>query len=166
MKERSEAEVLNRMAAYCSSAERCASDIRKKIDDAGLSEDAAARIIERLKSERFIDESRFARFFVNDKLRFNKWGRIKISYELYRKGIASNIIDEAIASIDENMYRSILEDLLKSKKRSTKGKDNKEIFNKLMRFAAGRGFEGGITIGCLKEIFNRMDNDDYNEDLE
>lgn len=45
------------------------------------------RIVSRLLQERFIDESRFARYFVNDKLRFNKWGRVKINYEMQRKGI-------------------------------------------------------------------------------
>lgn len=41
------------------------------------SPDASERIIARLLKERFIDESRYTRFFVNDKLRFNKWGRDK-----------------------------------------------------------------------------------------
>ena len=36
------------------------------------SPDASERIIARLLKERFIDESRYTRFFVNDKLRFNK----------------------------------------------------------------------------------------------
>ena len=46
---------------------------RKTIDAAGLPPDASERIIARLLKERFIDESRYTRFFVNDKLRFNKW---------------------------------------------------------------------------------------------
>lgn len=165
MKEKSEAEMLNRMAAYCSATERCTSDVRKKIENGGLSKEAADRIIDWLKNERFIDESRYARFFVNDKLRFNKWGRVKISYELYKKGISSNVRDEAIGLIDEKEYRSTLMDLLKSKRKTTKGRDQKDISNKLLRFAAGRGFESGITILCLKGLFDDIDEEDYHEDL-
>lgn len=65
------------------------------------SPDASERIIARLLKERFIDESRYTRFFVNDKLRFNKWGRVKIGYELYKKNIPSPIREESLAAIDE-----------------------------------------------------------------
>ena len=89
MKQLNEAEMLHRAAAYCSTAERCIQDIEKKIKAAGLSQEENDRILSRLLKERFIDESRFARYFVNDKLRFNKWGRIKINHELQKKGIPS-----------------------------------------------------------------------------
>ena len=106
MKEITEPEMLHRAAAYCSAAERCIQDVQKKIDAAGLPPDASERIIARLLKERFIDESRYTRFFVNDKLRFNKWGRVKIGYELYKKNIPSPIREESLAAIDEGEYRS------------------------------------------------------------
>ena len=149
MKEITEPEMLHRAAAYCSAAERCIQDVQKKIDAAGLPPDASERIIARLLKERFIDESRYTRFFVNDKLRFNKWGRVKIGYELYKKNIPSPI-----------------RDLLKSKKKSTKGKDERDLFNKLLRFAAGRGFESRITLNCLSQLFKGIDCEDYADDME
>lgn len=166
MKEITEPEMLHRAAAYCSAADRCVQDVQKKIDAAGLPPEAAERIIARLLKERFIDESRYARFFVNDKLRFNKWGRVKIAYELYKKNIPASIKEEALAGIDENEYRSLLLDLLKSKKKSTKGKDERDLFNKLLRFAAGRGFESRIAIDCLRQLFKGTDCDEYADDLE
>ena len=153
MKEITEPEMLHRAAAYCSAAERCIQDVQKKIDAAGLPPDASERIIARLLKERFIDESRYTRFFVNDKLRFNKWGRVKIGYELYKKNIPSPIREESLA-------------LLKSKKKSTKGKDERDLFNKLLRFAAGRGFESRITLNCLSQLFKGIDCEDYADDME
>ena len=87
MEQITEAEMLRRAAAYCSTAERCIQDVQKKIKAAGLTQEEGERIIARLLQEKFIDEHRFARYFVNDKLRFNKWGRIKIAYELQKKNI-------------------------------------------------------------------------------
>ena len=116
MKQISESEMLHRAAAYCSASERCIQDVEKKIKAAGLTGEESDRIVARLLEERFIDESRFARYFVNDKLHFNKWGRIKINYEMQRKGIPSDIRSEALAGIDEQEYQSILLSLLKSKK--------------------------------------------------
>lgn len=155
--------MLHRAAAYCSAGERCIQDMEKKIKAAGLTEEESDRIIARLLEERFIDESRFARYFVNDKLRFNKWGRVKINYEMQRKGIPSGIRSEALAGIDEQEYCSILLSLLKSKKKATRGKNDREIYAKLLRFAFGRGFETKETNGCLKQLF---DGNDFEDDFE
>ena len=51
MKEKTEEELLHRLAAYCSSAERCIQDVEKKIQAAGLPEEAGERIICRLQQE-------------------------------------------------------------------------------------------------------------------
>ena len=151
--------MLHRAASYCSASERCIQDVEKKIKAAGLTEEESDRIA-RLQQERFIDENRFAYYFVNDKLRFNKWGRIKINYEMQRKGIPTNIRSEALAGIDNQEYQSILLSLLKNKKKTIRGKDNREIYTKLLRFAAGRGFETRETNSCLKQVLNENDYDD------
>lgn len=164
MKQLSESEALHRAAAYCSTAERCIQDVEKKILAAGLSREAAERIISYLIKEKFIDESRFCRSFVNDKLRFNKWGRVKIAYELRKKNVPSSASSEALAAMDEKEYRDILLSLLKMKKRGLKGKDERDIFHKLLRFAAGRGFESKETIQCLRQL--DADCDDYENDME
>lgn len=161
MKEYTEAEMLHKAAAYCTGSERCIQEVANKISQGGLSAEASQRIIDRLVQEKFIDERRYSLSFVSDKLRFNKWGRIKIGYELQRKQISQTIRQEALDSIDDTLYRSILFDLLKNKKRTTKGKDERDLFNKLLRFAAGRGFESQETITCLKRLFNENDYDDY-----
>ncbi|MEG1544772.1 MAG: regulatory protein RecX [Tannerellaceae bacterium] len=169
MKQLSEAEMLHRAAAYCSAAERCIQDVEKKTEAAGLSEEATARIIARLVSEKFIDESRYTRSFINDKLHFGKWGRIKIAYELHKKGIPPALRLEALAGINEEEYRSTLFNLLKDKKKSVKGRDERDTFNKLLRFAAGRGYESREAVACLKQLFkgNDYEDDEYgDEDME
>jgi regulatory protein len=150
MKQKSESELLHSMAAWCSLAERSMQDVQKKIAATGLPPDAQERIVARLLKEKFIDEDRFARSFVNDKLRFNKWGRIKIAYELTKRGIAPAIRMEALGCIDEQTYRDILLALLKAKQKTTKGANERDIFTKLLRFAAGRGFESKEAVSCLR----------------
>lgn len=74
MKELSEMEVLHRCAAYCSAAERCVQDVKRKMKNAGLPEEACGRLLARLQEGKYIDEERYARSFVNDKLRFTSGG--------------------------------------------------------------------------------------------
>ena len=154
MKQRNEQELLHMAASYCSITERCIEDVRTKIISTGASAEVADRIIKRLLKEKFIDESRYCRSFVKDKFRFNRWGRIKLGYELRQRNIASDIISEAINSIDEDEYESALFALLKEKQRTTKGRNEQDIFNKLYRFATGRGFESSLTVRQLKKLFN------------
>ena len=58
MKQTNEAELLHQCAAYCSVAERCIFDIKKKMETAAISTEAKERIIRRLVEEKFIDEIR------------------------------------------------------------------------------------------------------------
>lgn len=156
---KTESEMLGALAKYCSLAERCIFDVRKKIKAADLPEEAEKRIIDRLVQEKFIDERRFARSFVNDKFKFNHWGRIKIGYELNRKNIKPDIYADAIDAIDEDEYLSVLTDLLSSKKRTTKGRTPQDVFQKLCRFAASRGFESPLIIKTLKSMLKNIDDE-------
>lgn len=164
MKEVSEQEMLHRMAAYCSSAERCVQEVRKKLEATTLPREEADRIVSRLLEEGFIDEQRFARAFVNDKFRFNHWGKVKIGYELRKKAIPPAYIDAALATIPEETYTSDLTTLLKAKLKTMKAKDNRERYYKLLRFAAGRGFSAQEAHACIHTLL--QDTDDYETTLE
>ena len=154
---KSESEMLSTMAKYCSTAERCVNDIRKKIKTEGLTTEAEKRIIDYLLKEKFIDEKRFCRSFVNDKFKFNHWGRTKICYELKNRNISPDVYYEALDSIDDEEYASVLSDLLKSKKRTVSGRSPQDVFQKLCRFAYSRGFEMPLIINTLKSILKNVD---------
>lgn len=156
--------MLHRAAADCTAAERCIQDVEKKLSAAGLPPDAAERIVARLVQEKFIDESRYIRSFVNDKLRFNKWGRVKIAYELRRKHLPENVCAEALTVIDEEEYRALLLSLLKEKKKTIRGKDNRDVFGKLLRFGVGRGFETSEVAACLRTLGTNGTDDEESMD--
>ena len=149
--------MLNTLAKYCSQAERCLYDVRKKMKAEKLSEESEKRIINRLVQEKFIDEKRFCRSFVNDKFKFNHWGRTKICYELKNRNISPDVYYEALDSIDDEEYASVLSDLLKSKKRTVSGRSPQDVFQKLCRFAYSRGFEMPLIINTLKSMFKNID---------
>ena len=142
-------EVLYKLAARCSVSEQCLSDIETKLAKYDLTEEEKTRIVRHLVEEKYVDDRRYAEAFVRDKYRFNKWGRIKIAQGLRMKGIDKEPIDTAMEAIDEQEYIEILRDLIKSKRRSTKGKNDYEINGKLIRFATGRGFEFEAIRQCL-----------------
>ena len=155
----SESEMLKTLAGYCSQAERCIFDIRKKIKPENFSGDAQKRMIDRLLREKFIDEKRYSRSFVHDKFNLNQWGRIKIAYELKLKGIHPDDYSEALETIDQDVYFAVLTDILTTKKRSIKGNSPQDVYQKLFRFAAARGFEPPLIVKILKTILKNIDDD-------
>ncbi|MEQ8533483.1 MAG: hypothetical protein RIB86_16630, partial [Imperialibacter sp.] len=57
------------MAHYCSMQERAIPDVFLKLRNAPLSDDDKKHIVTRLTKEGFLDESRYARAFANDKFK-------------------------------------------------------------------------------------------------
>jgi regulatory protein len=133
-------QALSKAMALCSKAEKCVFDIQQKLEEWGVEQADIQKIIHVLKAERFIDEERYARYFVRDKFRFNQWGKVKIVYMLRQKKIAPSLIEEALQEIDEQVYLDLLVKLLKDKSRKTKFINEYDKKGKLIRFAQSRGF--------------------------
>ena len=156
MKPISPAEALNKAAAYCTLCERCISEVSKKLTTWGVPPAEQQRIIDRLQDEGFINEERYCRAFVNDKLRFNRWGRVKIRAALYEKRLPGEYIAQAIEEIDEEEYMHTLHDLVATKQRELKNEDF-ATKQKIIRFAASRGFEPAKILQIVKCDSYEMD---------
>lgn len=145
-----EAEALNKVASYCSSAEHCRAEINDKLQRWGIAYEAIARILSRLEAEKYIDDERYCRAFVADKFRFAKWGKVKIAQGLYMKKIPSDTAWRYLNEIDEEEYLLILNGLLASKRKSIHAQNEFEQNQKLIRFAMSRGFEIKDIKRCIE----------------
>lgn len=154
-----ETEALSKVAAYCSTAEHCRAEISEKLQRWGIPYDSINRIIKRLEDEKYIDEERYCRAFVNDKFRFAKWGKMKIAQALQLKKISYETSRRFLNEIDEEEYLSILNSLVTAKRKSVHAENEYELNGKLMRFALSRGFE-------MKDIRHCIQVSDENEGFE
>ena len=148
-KEITEQEAYLQLAALCAQAEHCQQEMRDKMRRWEVDETAQNRIIARLVKERYIDDERYARAFVKDKIRYNKWGRRKVQQALWLKHIDADIQQRVLDEIDEKEYLDVLRPLLKQKRKSIKAESDYELNQKLVRFALGRGFGFDIIRQCL-----------------
>lgn len=160
-KEMTEQEAFLQLAALCAQAEHCEQEMRDKLKHWGIDESAQDHIIERLIRERYIDNERYARAFVKDKIRYNKWGRRKVQQALWMKHISDDIQQQVLDEIDEKEYLDVLRPLLKQKRKSIKAESDYELNQKLVRFALSRGFGFDIIRQCLD-----VNEDDFDEDLD
>lgn len=158
-KEMTEQEAYLQLATLCAQAEHCEQEMRDKMKRWEIDETAQNRIIDRLVKERYIDNERYARAFVKDKIRYNIWGRRKVQQALWMKRIDNDIQQRVLDEIDDKEYLDVLRPLLKQKRKSTKAANDYELNQKLVRFALGRGFTFDIIRQCL-EVDEEMDYDD------
>ena len=145
-----EKDALSKAAALCSRRECCVSEIRQKLEQWGAPAESRERIVDRLIDEKYIDESRFARAFALDKLRYNHWGRIKIDQSMRLLGISPDDRRTALDELPADEYRDILQHLVRTKLPTIKASSDYERQGKLMRFLASRGFEPNlVTLGSF-----------------
>ena len=142
---------LSRAMKWCSQAERCRADVQEKLIKWGTPKIYYSRILYDLEQENFIDEARYASAFVNDKFKFNQWGRIKITHALRSRSIPEAAIYEALGRIDEEEYRELAYHLMQKKNEELDEEYNVRK-QKLFRFMASRGFETGIIFDLWERL--------------
>jgi len=133
-------EAINRLKKICSKKEKCLSEIKNKLKEWQINDEDASEIIEILLQENYINEERYVNAFVNDKIKFDKWGKKKIVHELRMKGINETLINKAINDIDEEEYYKILKNLIEKKKKLI-GDSSFETRQKLIRFLISKGYD-------------------------
>ena len=149
MKEVTEQGAYLQLAQLCARGEHCQHDLTEKMRRWGMTDEAQARVMQRLVSERYVDDERYARAFVKDKILYNKWGRRKVEQALWTKRISDDIRTAVLAEVDDEQYVSVLRQLLKQKRRSIKAASDYELNQKLVKFALSRGFTYDIVRRCV-----------------
>lgn len=142
-----------RLEELCVKAERCEYELREKLRKWGISSADAATIMQNLISHKFVDNRRFTDAYVNDKIKFARWGKRKIYQALMLKRIPSEIIREALDGVDADIYDSNLQNFFTSKiKAHPELKESFEGRTKLFRYAISRGYEPSLASSALKAI--------------
>jgi regulatory protein len=143
---------LEKAMAQCSHREYCCDDIRNKLISWGVGNSGTEKIIDILIKENFLNEPRFATAFVKDKFNYNKWGKIKIASHLKMKKIPSDIITTALDSIDYDVYKKSINNLIALHRRTVKAKNQYELKAKLLRYGLSKGYESSVLYDILNAI--------------
>lgn len=146
-------ELLQRAMRICSGREYCISDIISLLERWGAKEGETIEwIINRLGSEKFIDEHRYSRAFALDHYRHSHWGRVKISMMLKNKKLDPEAIASGLGSIDEEEYHALLRKIIEEQKKKIKAKNRMDLKGKLLRYALGKGFESHLVYDAINRV--------------
>lgn len=130
--ELSKLEALDKAQAYCARAEHCAADVRRKLYEWGVTADFFDFIEQNLYENDFLNDERFCRAYVHDKVEYQAWGMLKIQAGLRALQLPEEHIREALDNIDEKTYYANLRALITQRRSDSE--------DKRLRFLLQRGF--------------------------
>lgn len=145
-------EAKNKLENYCARKEHTVKECMQKLMLWGIDETESVEIINYLTTNKYIDHQRFAHAFVNDKSKFNHWGKNKIQIQLRIKGIENQYIEEALKSIEPEIQTDVLKVLLEKKMSTIPPRSSLEIKSKLYRYAVSKGFESELVLKILDQL--------------
>ncbi len=134
---------------------RSEQEVINKMKEKNYSDKTIEKILIKLKSHHYINDEEYALSFVKDKLHLNKIGRVKLKYELNKKGISSNIITKIIDQyVDDEVEYTIAMELAKKKLQSIYKKDTLQVqYRKIGSLLQRRGFQYDLIVKILSELF-------------
>jgi len=129
-----------------------AAELRHKLRQKDFAEDAITAALERMRQQGYVDDQAFARFWVEDRLRFRPMGLRALRHGLRQKGVAAAVIEAALADVDsaDAAWRAA-----RSRLRRLRHLAPEAQRNKLWAFLQRRGFAADlcheVVAGVLAE---------------
>ena len=113
--------------------------LKNKEEDTTITEE----VIDKLIDNKYLDDDRFTKAFIKDKLNFTNWGDYKIKNELKRLGVNEEIIYNNISNIDDNIYYERIDKIINKDISTNKKYNGIKLKNKIYNHL--------LTLGYSKE---------------
>lgn len=139
---------LNKIINYCNYRDRSTKEIKIKLLDLNYSIEIIDSAISKAIELGIVDNFRFSKSFSRGKNQKNRWGKIKIAYELKNKGLNNKEITFGLESIEEKSYYKILMKSIEVYKRKSKNFEK----NKLIKHLINKGYEIALVISTIKKL--------------
>jgi regulatory protein len=136
------AQTLNYVSRYTKTKWEIEQYLRRKTDSPALVES----ILNKLSNVGLIDDLKLADSFVSNRLRLRPTSRRKIQYELIKKHVDKDLIEQALQNAEVPEAKS-LKQMIDKKRLQTKYKDS----TKLMQYLARQGFNYEDIKNAIKE---------------
>lgn len=138
--------IMNRALKILRYHDRAVNELRQKLFRLGFEERLATEVVQELVDDNTLDDQRFVREFISDYTKLNPKGNRYIAHELKKRGVAPELIEEAIAARDEKaLAREFLDRKFKNLDLN-KPKDKQKIYRRM----SARGFSPSVIFDLLK----------------
>lgn len=138
---------------YINYRERSEEEVRRHLTKHDIDETVILQTISRLRRSGLIDDQRFARSWVENRLYFRPRSRRALTYELRFKGISEDTIQIVLDGIDESemAYQAAVK-----QSRKYRNTEWPEFRKKMLAFLARRGFTYDITAPIVSRVWEEQ----------
>jgi regulatory protein len=133
---------------------RSETEVRKKLNELGFDESVMDETLDRLRQNGLISDDRFAREWVENRSTFRPRSRRLLALELRQKGVADEIIQDALDETvdeDELAYQAAIR-----KARRWENLEWAEFRERLSAYLMRRGFSYGTISGLVNKIWTDL----------
>lgn len=123
------------------------SEVCERLIKKGTSPEDAEEIIGWLLNLGYLDDKKYAEFYIEDAVKISNKGLYRIKLELLKKGIAKSIVEEAAENTEANVLDSLCEYVRRRYGENTEF-SYKEM-TKLKAHLARKGYSYGEICECL-----------------
>ena len=139
-------DAVNHAFKYLGFKARTEKEMIIKLQSYGYTEDIIEKVLVTLKGYKYIDDEKYTQSYIKDGKKFKRYGKIRIRYDLEKKGIALNIID---MYLDEDGDVENAKHHLNKKIRDNTELD-KKTRDKLYAYLLRKGFSHSCVQSALK----------------
>lgn len=144
---------------YLSYRPRSEHEVKTYLLKKKLSPETIEQILQFLKEKKFLNDSDFVQWWIDQRTRVKPQGKRLIKLELQRKGVSEQVITTILGDTDRKIVGDEeLEQLIRKRMQRYTGKSSQELFQKLGQFLLRRGF----TYDEIKPTLTRILQKEYN----
>ncbi|MCL4551309.1 MAG: recombination regulator RecX [Bacteroidetes bacterium] len=129
-------------------------ELRNKLFKKGYTKETIDRTLQAMQAGNYLNDEQFTKAFIDERLRRKKIGVNKLKAELFKRGIARNIIEQNLSGID---WELSYENALSLARRKTellvkKGIEPHKIKQKIFAFLSSRGYDSETIMKILHTL--------------
>ncbi len=142
---------------FLESAARTQSEIERRLERGGYSEEVIAQVVAEIEARGWLNDTEFARAWVEDRADRKQYGKTRLAMELQRKGIASETIAESLSEVsqDDELARAlgaVTKKIDPESFQSLSREDLQAEKRRLSGFLLRRGFSWSV----VKQVFQSL----------
>lgn len=159
-------QALASLQRLCARAERSSGDAMRLMATWEVENSRRQEVLQKLISDKFIDDRRYAEAFVREKTSLSAWGEYKIRAALKRKGISESIINDVLNQINPDTNIDRLTQRLSRKVKSIKYETSYQLKTKLLRYGISLGFQMEQVLTSVEQVMKSINQDNQcDEDI-
>ncbi len=141
-------ELMEMAVKYISIRLRSIKEVKDYLLKKGGSNNEVEDAVQKLIESGYLDDDRFTKAFIKDKLKFTTIGDYKIKMQLNKLGVSTSIIEDNMNKIDEHIIEEKIKKIIEKDKKTNKKYSGQILKNKIYNHLLNQGYsqEKVITI--------------------